>query len=399
MPKTPSFDCRKTAKGWLLNVPGSVSDTGRKRRRYFKTRDEAKAESQRLRDIFNGHRDKATDIRPHLAEDATRAAATLEVYGVTLAQASAFYVQHHDARAKAPTVTEAWEAAVKRRQNHRPATLSNLKGWQKKLPEWFMGLNLLDVTGQIIAKALDEITGRKGEGSSAMESTWQSGRRQISLVFGDAVKAEQVPENPAAKVQSARAPEKEEDVSTYSPAELRKLLGACKPYDDGLDRECGPCLAPFAFLAFAGVRPDEIARMRWEDVSLELSNLRIRSATSKTKTLRNVRLNDTLRAWIEAVPADERTGKIVPSRWKEKSARVRREAGIDGKEKQDALRHSYGSYMLAFDKNLEALHEDMGHKHVSTYFTFYHKAVTKREALEYWQTLPEGVKLPTIAAA
>ena len=44
MPRPPSFDYRKTSKGWLVHIPGSVSDTGRLRRRYFKTRDEAKAD-------------------------------------------------------------------------------------------------------------------------------------------------------------------------------------------------------------------------------------------------------------------------------------------------------------------------------------------------------------------
>lgn len=56
-----------------MNVPGVVSDTGKFRRRYFKSRDEAKTESQRLRKIFAGLHDKAAEIDIVLARDAQAA--------------------------------------------------------------------------------------------------------------------------------------------------------------------------------------------------------------------------------------------------------------------------------------------------------------------------------------
>ncbi len=33
----------------------------------------------------------------------------------------------------------------------------------------------------------------------------------------------------------------------------------------------------------------------------------------------------------------------------------------------------------------------MGHAHMAVFFEHYHKAMTKREALPYWQVLPPGV--------
>ena len=391
MPKTPHFKTRKTAQGWLVNIPASISDTGRQRRRFFKTKAKGEAEAKRLKAIHEEGRGKVPDIRAALAEDAQHAAELLKPYSVTLTQAAAFYHEHHDLRAKAPTLADAWTAAIERRPNHRPRTLSDMRSWSRALPDWLMALNLLDLDPANIGKALTETT--------TGATRWRTGLRNISLVLGDCVKDGTLPENPARRVQVVRKPETNEEVSVYTPKELRALIGACKDYEDGKDRKCADCVAPFALMAFGGVRPDETGKLRWEDISLELSNIRIGATVAKKARRRNVRINATLRAWLETVPTDKRNGKVVPGHWREKATRVRREAGIDGIEKQDALRHSFGTYLLAKDNDMDALKADMGHAHIAMFFQHYHKAVTKREALEYWQVLPEGVKISTIAAA
>jgi integrase len=396
MPREASFDYRKTPKGWLVNIPGSVSDTGRFRRRYFTTRDEAKAECVRLREISKGTRALASDIPADLAADAIRARELLDGYGINLAQAAAFYASHHDKRAKAPILADAWDTALKHRENHRPRTLADIRAWKKALPEWFMAMNCYDITGAKISKALDETT--KGA------TRWKSGMRVISSVLGDVVKSGAIAENPVKGIQVKRNPEKANDeVVIYSPAELTALFGACIDYpmkdDKGEiepDRLCAGCAVPFAFMAFAGIRPDEITKLRWEDVSLELHNIRIGSSVAKKLYRRNVRINPTLAAWISTVSEERRTGKLVPARWTYKAAKVRTKAGIDGREKQDALRHSYASYMLATEGDLDALKQDMGHGHMAVFFNHYHKALTKAEALPYWQVLPPGAELPKL---
>ncbi len=65
----------------------------------------------------------------------------------------------------------------------------------------------------------------------------------------------------------------------------------------------------------------------------------------------------------------------------------------------DALRHSFGAYLLATEGDLNALQSDMGHEHVRVYFDHYHTPLTKKEALPYWQVLPPGVELPNIRVA
>ncbi len=390
MARIAELNYRKTPKGWLVNVPGSLSDTGRFRRRYFQTRDKAKAECQRLNEIQRGQRGLAADISTATAEDAIKARELLARFNVTLAQAAAFYVQHHDARSKAPTMRDAWKRAVDHRKNHRPATLESYRKMEKKLPSWFMDMNCHDIAPDHIRKALDEYT----PGATA----WKNGRAYISSVMGDLVKLELIAENPTKKMMVARAEETDDEVVIYTPDELKSLFAACVDYPMGeADRRCSQCVAPFAFMAFAGIRPVEITKLKWENVSVELHNIRIGSTVAKKQYRRNVRINATLAAWIATVPEDKRKGQIIPTRWRQKAAKVRGSAGIDGREMQDALRHSFGTYTLAVENDLDMLKSDMGHGTTAVYFDHYHKAVTKAEALPYWQVLPDGVEaLPTI---
>lgn len=387
MPRIPRFDYKKSHQGWVVNVPASLSDTGRRRRRYFSTRDKAKAECRRLRELWTARETSVADIRHSLAEDATAAAEILSPFGVTLTQAARFYAEHHDARSKAPTLAEAWQRAIDQRPNHRARTLGDYRAWKKALPESFLAMNVHDITAKDIKKALDQTT--KGK------TRWRAGLRYVSAVLGDCIKAGEITENAAKAVHVVRKRDDHAEVSIYTPDELKALFGACKLYEKGTtDRKCAECAVPFAFMAFAGIRPDEVAKLRWEDVSLDLENIRIGPTIAKKARRRNVRIHPTLAAWIKTVPEDQRDGKIVPPRWRYKSARVRKEAGIDGHEKQDALRHSFGTYMLAAENDLDALKADMGHEHVRVFFEHYHKAVPKKEALQYWQVLPKGAAKP-----
>ncbi len=393
MARKPEFKPIKTRAGWMVSVPPSLAESGKRERCFFKSRDKARDYAESLRERTKKHGEAASAIKPSMAEDATRATEILEPFSITLQQAARFYAHHHDKRSQAPTLADAWTAALDRRANHRERYLADLKAWEKALPGSLLAMNCHDIAPDDIKTALDSVT----EGPTR----WRNGLAVLSAVLGDVVKDGKLEKNPARAVHVARKVNRDDDVVIYTVDELKALFAACKDYPkakDEEDRLCAACAVPFAVMAFAGVRPDEVTRLRWEDVSLELHNIRVGAGVAKKATRRNVRINPTLAAWLETVPVDKRFGKLVPPRWRYKAARVRREAGIDGHEKQDALRHSFGTYTLATENDLDALNADMGHEHVRVFFTHYHKAMTKADALPYWQVLPPGVELPTIAA-
>ena len=385
MPKAPKFAYKNTTRGWLLNVPASISASGTRERLYFTTRDLAKNKAQRLSEKYKKHGENASVIHPGVAEDAVKAQEILAgFHGVSLSEAARFYKSHHDLRGKAPTLREAWDKAIELRQNHRPTTKRDYKAWRKALPTEFLDMNVADISPDQIRKTLDTVT--------TSETRRANGLRYLSTVLQQCVKDATLTENPCKRVQRPRAPEQDDEVVIYSVEQLKGLFAACRDYPGGLDKCCSACAVPFAILAFAGLRPNELERLTWEDIDLSLSVIRLGSSMTKKARRRNVRINATLRVWLETVPMNDRHGKIVPPRWRYRSARVRKEAGIDGLEMADALRHSFGTYLLATENNIEVLKSDMGHEHIRVFFNHYHRALTPEEALPYWQILPASIE-------
>jgi integrase len=280
---------------------------------------------------------------------------------------------------------------VPRQSSWNYGTMPNVDQWTNEIA--VLTMNCFDISAADIKRALGEVT--KGA------TRWRNGLRYVSAILGDQVKAGLLTKNPAAAVAIARKVEHEDDdVTIYTTDELKSLFAACIDYPVGeKDKRCAGCAIPFAVMAFSGIRPDEVTKLKWEHISLELGNIRVGEGVAKKASRRNVRIQPALAAWLNTVPEDKRKGRIIPPRWRYKAAKVRTKAGICGREKQDALRHSFGTYLLAVEGDLDALKADMGHAHMAVFFNHYHKAVTKADALPYWQILPPGaIQIPTMAA-
>lgn len=379
MARTPSFAVTDSQRGWRVEVPASLSDTGKRIQRYFPTREKGTEFAKSLRRNFKDFGSQARTLSPGSTEDATKALELLEGFETTLTACARFYIAHRDKRSKAPTMGEAMAKGANLRKKLSARYRQSLKNLQKRLPSAFAAMNLVDLTPGGISEALTEMT----NGATA----WKNALRMLSAILTDYVKDGTIHENPCKRVQLPKVKSNDE-VVIYQVGELQALFNACKDYDSGSDPKCAACATPFAFLAFAGIRPTELTRLNWEDVSLELSSIRLGGRVTKTGKTRNVRINPTLKAWIESIPEEKRKGRITPGRWTQKATRVRREAGLDGRKLQDALRHSFGSYMLATENDFDALKADMGHQHFEVFFAHYHNSMTKDQAAPYWKILP-----------
>jgi integrase len=367
-------------KGWKVNIPEQFSNTGRRQQRFFPTKAKAEEFAKNLKSKLKDFGTQSRNLSPADTEDAITALNLLKEYNITLTQCARAYLNLHDRKSNAPTLGKAWTDILHKKSSYlRKRAYDNLKNFRSRLPDEFLQTNLYDLTPKKISDTLDQIT----NGHTA----FRTGLRLISSILGDYAKSGIIDDNPCRRVQPPKAPRNDE-TKIYSIDELRSLFLACKNYEEGLDKNCTSCAVPFAFLAFAGIRPIELTKLNWNNVCLKTNCIKITSNIAKTGALRNVRIHPTLRAWIGIIPETERTGKIVPSRWIQKSTRVRKEAGIDGHEYQDALRHSFGSYLLAIENSIENVKMDMGHEHISTYFKHYHNAVTPEIAAIYWDLTP-----------
>jgi len=377
MARTAKIKVQNTDKGWLVNIPATYSETGARARRFFKTRELATEFAGTLRENVNDHGMKSVTLSSQLTMDALKAVAIMEAFpGVTLTQAAQFYAKHHDEAAKCPTLAEAITEAMHRRENLSTAYHKDMRALEKNLPAEIKAMNIYEITGKDIAAALDHATGGT--------TMWKNAFRVLRAVLGDQVKSGAIKTNPCANVHQPRA-KRDEEVIIYTPAQVRAIFDACKVYPDGISRDCSDCVAAFAVLIFAGVRPAELTRLTWDNVAGDY--IRLGGTITKTGKTRNVHISDTLRAWLNTVPPEKREGKIIPNDWRRKSARVRKNAGIDGHEMADAARHTYGSFTIALE-GLEYVRATMGHGHTATFETHYHNALTIQQARKYMEIMP-----------
>lgn len=392
MPRRPNCPIKETPSGWCLDLSAGVSETGQRQRLFFDTKGKAQVERRKRLDKLQEHGRNAVNIPPDLAAEATKCNDRLSSLGVSLTEAVNYYVQYAEKKAASRVFVDAWQDYVKSKEGKSAVYLRDHDRFENSLPEWFKKLTVAEIGREEAERALDECTNGN--------VVFNGRRRLLNAFFGWAVRRELCERNVVQLVDKRHVDR--QDVDVYTPDELQSIFTACLDYRDSYDEsigskannrlDCRQCAVAFAFLAFAGIRPHgEFSRLIWSDVSLELRNIRLRSQKSKTKTIRNIRIEDTLAAWIATVPESERVGPIMPSQWEKKRGKVLKEAGLLHRQ-QDILRHSYGTYHLAVFRDMEALRENMGHSHATTYYRHYHKAVTKREALPWWNVLPEGVE-------
>lgn len=163
-------------------------------------------------------------------------------------------------------------------------------------------------------------------------------------------------------------------VAILTPDEVRRVMDAC-PAD---------CVAAFALLTWAGIRPEELKRLRWRDVRLEEGFVHVPAAKSKTAQARNVEVLPALRAWLVRTGRHAPDAPVCPPDWHRKSQRVRSACGVEWVQ-QDMLRHSFGSYHLAQFRDEGRTKAAMGHSRNSeTLFVHYRAAATRAAAAEFW---------------
>ena len=159
---------------------------------------------------------------------------------------------------------------------------------------------------------------------------------------------------------------------------------------DALEAEGGAsacAAAALRLLMLTGCRKSEVLSLRWEDVALGESELRL--ADSKTGA-RVVSLPPAAVELLAALPRLPGNPWVIPGRkpgarlsgldhaWR----KVRARAGLEDVRVHD-LRHSYASRALALGENLTMIGKLLGHSHIQTTARYAHLARdTVREAAE-----------------
>ncbi len=203
-------------------------------------------------------------------------------------------------------------------------------------------------------------------------------RANLSGVFNHAYRLGYCAGNPITHIAIPALRERE--IRALSLTEIRQLIStAARP----AHRDCQPALG---LMLYAGVRPDELRRLSWEDIDWEEEELCIASRHSKTGGARHVPLAAPALRLLRSLPAQERQGSICPPRWRERWLSLRQGAGFDHWV-PDVLRHSYASYHAKHHRNLPALQLAMGHRDCRLLLTRYVnlRGISSADAKRFWQ--------------
>ena len=139
-----------------------------------------------------------------------------------------------------------------------------------------------------------------------------------------------------------------------------------------------PAVAALRLLTLTGCRKNEILKLRWEDVALDESELKLPDAKTGARV---VPLSPPAAGLLAGLPRVEGNPWVVPGKkpgtrmrdidhaWKI----IRARAGLDDVRIHD-LRHSYASRALALGESLPMIAKLLGHAHIETTARYAHLA-------------------------
>jgi integrase len=165
-------------------------------------------------------------------------------------------------------------------------------------------------------------------------------------------------------------------VPTFSVDEISRLLAAAP----------SELLPVLVIGAFAGLRPEEINKLRWEDLDFHEGTIRVNASAAKTRKKRFAEISDNLRAWLQ--PYAGRIGPIAPPNLQKLRRATMKAAKIE-KWPPDVLRHSFASAHYAFHRDPARTAVIMGHRDQNMLLTHYRDLMKPSEAKRYWQIAPQ----------
>jgi Site-specific recombinase XerD len=166
------------------------------------------------------------------------------------------------------------------------------------------------------------------------------------------------------------------DIAIFTPEQITRLLKAAPPE-----------LIPFITLgAFAGLRSAEIHRLAWEAVRIDDGFIELKAKQAKTASRRLVPLEPNLRDWL--LPHVGK-GPIIHDKeqWKDVTALGKKlELGWP----QNVLRHSYITYRVARDKDVNKVALDSGNS-PNIIFKHYRELAPESQGQKWFAVTPETV--------
>jgi integrase len=365
---------------WVIDI---AHPSGRRERRHFPTKKEAEAEAGAKRVEIENMGVQAMDLPLRVKVQALDAQEALKPFGASIADAVAFFIKHQQ-RTRVPVSEMAKcfqdsRVMLGRSDKH----VSTLRRFLARFTAGVGDKAAADITP-------DEIEVWLG-GLGVGPVTVNSYRTLLHSLFAYGVVKRMCPQNPIHQVEKA----------TVKPGKVGILT--VEQTQSLLEKSAADVRATIALGAFAGIRPEEIARLVWEDIDLEEGLIDIGAEKSKTARQRYVKILPNLRAWLEPLAAK---GAIQLDNFRRRYDDARSKTGfaVRGNRRRlseeqlkdlvpwphDALRHSFASYHIANFEDAPALALQLGHESSSLIFSNYRHRVKQKDAVRYFSVTPHS---------
>ena len=239
------------------------------------------------------------------------------------------------------------EAALEARRDRRARTLSDFRYICKRLMARCPGLASRRIRSlrpadcaQYLLQAFD--TPRQRLKAHAI----------LSGVFRTAQQRGWCSTNPMYNVEKPRISEK--PIRILSREEIEQLISAANDYRGGI------CLPAVGLMLYAGLRPHEVARLRWADINLIHKSICIQPQHSKTGGARRVSIHPPLLSILSRT-AQSPQSSICPRNWLHHWRELHRTGGFSPWQ-PDVLRHTFATHHLATFRSYAELQLEMGHR-------------------------------------
>jgi len=353
----------------MINIPCSMTPGGHRIRRFFPSRDEARGFAEKMVAQYKNEGVAALGLSAQERVMASKSLDLLRDAGMDdLLRVVREGIQVLKMREKSRPFGEVFDDYISSKKRSEVYTKS-LERSRKRLGD-LAKVMIADVTPEVLEKHL-----------IGLQPTYRNALlREIRAVFGYALKRKWCAENPVKSMDFESHPVGEREVFTVG--ECSQLLNACAGNHPDL-------LPGIAIGLFAGVRVFEILRMTWDHVDLHEKMIDLPAEITKRKRKRSIPMEPALVAWLGTANqlGCVQEGPVFPfstyNVFRDRIRQLSKDAKV--KWKQNAMRHSYASYWLEQNKDLNKLALYLGHVGgLDVLQRFYHRSVRTKEAQEFW---------------
>ncbi len=346
---------------------------GRRLRRYRRSATAAYRLALSITKEINEHGQLARSLSSAQRVEAAMCLKLLEPTGANLLEVVRDYVKRHPLGGNARTLDDV----------RRELVAKKLKGNRRDRYVKDFDYKLRCLVKAIGNRAISALTTNDFEDEIARHK-WAPGTvhsyvQTWKVLLNYAVKRGYRADNPCDKLELPERDSAEPQI--FSVFEVRRkfaltlfddrdpLLPACQPY--------------LAIGIFAGIRPEEIERLHWEQIDFANATITVLGADAKCRARRIVDMSPNLVSWIR--PFARKSGKVLKYPVRQLRSVIRKAMGL-AEWPHDVLRHSFGSYHFGKHRNEALVKNQMGHSDDGRmFFSHYRVLVHPKDAALFWE--------------